>query len=181
MHKGTDDSINSMVDLARLTCLKSAIILRGLKDDGKTTTLKDTIRQMHDLYPCAWIAHTKYNAERFDIFKPELTGGDYMAVFRINGIVIVMYTGGDNPSILARVFSAVVRYQATIVVSALKISGKKSKMTRAQVAYERIECELNLETTYVDICGQKLRVAKDERKVATRIVDTIQKMVQNRA
>ena len=177
--KSVEDVVVGKIGATDITCVRKVVLLKGHGDDGKTTILKDVVRQLHEMYPNAWALNRKYNACQFDItiVSEDRKSGDYVAVYRINGIVVLIYTGGDNPSFIVNTFVMAARYNAQVVVSALKVGDDCESKTRAQLAYDIIEGRGAFETTSVDIRGRRLRTVTEERVVAEQIVGIINTLV----
>lgn len=176
----TPKEIIGMVDMNALMCMKKVLVLKGYRDDGKTSTLKELIRQVNELYPNTWCMRGKYSAEKYDV-KTLVDGvkyGDRSAVFKINGVVVVIHTAGDNPSAISRTFTIAAKYRAQIVVMALKVNdGEKS---RAQIAFEEIRQSVSCEFVEFDIRGRRLRTFEVESEFAETIVSVISRLVNER-
>ena len=174
-----DDVVRLRVDVQQITSVKQVIMLKGFRDDGKTTALKEVIKRLHQRFPNAWRSRKRYNPEKFELsgVSTVVKAQDWLAVLEINGITVLIYTGGDNPSIIANTFALAVRYKAQIVVTALKVAKEGCGTTRAQQAYELIAKERSLEATYVDICGKKLRSVQVTQNIAEEIVGIILQQV----
>ena len=177
--KSVEDVVVGKIGATEIACIKKVVLLKGHGDCGKTTILKDVVRQLHEMYPNAWALNRRYNAHKFDItlVSEDRKSGDYVAVYRINGIVVLIYTGGDNPSIVVNTFVMAAKYKAQVVVSALKVRDEGESKTRAQLAYDMIERRGAFETTSVDIRGRSLRTIAEERVVAEQIVGIINALV----
>ena len=178
--KSVEMVVSERITTTDITCVKNVVVLKGYVDDGKTTVLKEVVRQLHEMYPDAWALRRRYDARKFDITMVVANedGGDCVAVYKINGIVILIFTGGDNPSVVTNTFAMAAKYRAQVVVSALKVKNEGCMKTRAQLAYELIERRASFETTYVDICGRRLRSAPEEQIVAREIVGVINNLVK---
>lgn len=174
-----EDVVRSNVEVQQITCVKRVIMLKGFRDDGKTTVLKEVIKMLHKRFPDAWRSHNRYDPGKFELSEvsTDVKAKDWLAALEINGIMVLIYTGGDNPSIVANTFAIAVRYNAQIVVTALKVAKEGCETTRAQQAYDLIANGTSFETTYVDICGKKLRDVSATRKRAEEIVEIILRQV----
>ena len=177
--KTPEEIVDSIVNVNELTSVKKIVVLEGEHDAGKTSTLKDVVRQVYELYPTAWMGQRKYVAEKFDIktLSENVQSRDYTAVFKINGIVVVIRTGGDNPSVIASTFSIAAKYKAEIVVMALKVGNNKS---RAQIAFEKIMQSVKVEVVTKNIRGRVLRKYSEETEVAKSIVSVIVENVEKK-
>lgn len=169
------DVVRSGVEVKEITCVKQVIMLKGFRDDGKTTVLKEVIKRLHQLFPNAWKSHNRYDPKQFDLSKVStvVKNRDWLAVLEINGITVLIYTGGDNPSVIARTFAIAVKVEAQIVVTALKVKKEGNGTTRAQQAYDLIANGKSFETTCVDICGRRLRSVQASQSVAKEIVEIV--------
>ena len=177
--KTPEEIVDSIVNVDELTSLKKIVVLEGEHNAGKTSTLKDVVRQVYELYPTAWMGRRKYLAEKFDIktLSENVQSRDYTAVFKINGIVVVIRTGGDNPSVIASTFSIAAKYKAEIVVMALKVANNKS---RAQIAFEKIMQSVKVEVVTKNIRGRVLRKYSEETEVAKSIVSVVVENVEKK-
>ena len=101
----------------------------------------------------------------------------------INCVVVVVRTGGDNPSIISHTFKVAAEYNAQIVVTALKINKNGARASRVQIAYEYIKQKLSFEEMVSDIHGKKFRNAQyvQERETASFLVKIVEDCVSSLA
>ena len=62
-----DDVVRLRVDVQQITSVKQVIMLKGFRDDGKTTALKEVIKRLHQRFPNAWRSRKRYNPEKFEL------------------------------------------------------------------------------------------------------------------
>lgn len=167
--------VNSKITMEKITCVRSTIVVRGYGDDGKTTLLKEVIKQLYQLFPDSFRSRKSYDPSQFDLTKVSaaVKAGDRWAIFEIKGIKILIFTGGDNAGVIRDTFARAVKVNAQIVVSALKISEEGTGQSRAQQAYELIRTRASFETIFVDIRGKKLRSVHATKKVAEKVLQTL--------
>ena len=164
-----------------ISSIKRVVVLKGYHDDGKTSTLTDLIRQLHEQFPAAWIGPRKFNPERFDVSR--LSEGvvikDSTAVFKIDGVTVLIRTGGDNPSTIVHTFSIAKRYNAQIIVTALKVGEKREE--RSQTAYRYISEHFSFDETIIDICRKGFRNVdyRSEQEQAAELVKIVKTSISS--
>ena len=176
-----EEIVRTQVDFGALSSVRKVIVLKGYQNDGKTAILTDLIRQLCIKFPNAWFGRGNRTADKFDISKVAeyATITDSTAVFKINGVIVVVRTGGDNPSVMSDTFNVAARYKAQIVVTALKVEVNAMKKSRVLIAYEYIKKTLAFEEVVIDIRGKKFRKAQyvQEKKTAGEIVKVVEECI----
>jgi len=156
------------------TSLKWVLALKGFHDDGKTSTLKTLIRLLHERDPQSWLC-------KFDARKVAVTGNraerEYHAVICYKGVIVVILTGGDSPSVILGNFRSFVYHKAVVGITAVKVNADGKSETRAAVAYRKMVERLHVQECVVDIRGRKLRTEIEEIEVAERIIEELDAIV----
>ena len=61
--KSVEDVVVDKIEATDITCVRKVVLLKGHGDDGKTTILKDVVRQLHEMYPNAWALNRRGNCK----------------------------------------------------------------------------------------------------------------------
>lgn len=157
------------------TCLKQVVALEGYRDDGKTSVIKTLIGELYRRDPKSW-----RGARKFDPDKVKITGAKYegecSAVFCYRGVMIAIYSGGDNPSVIAGNFEFFARHHAMIGITAVKVDDG-GKTTLAATAYAQAESIIGFKSTKISIRGKKLREEKQEMVIVKEIIASLDAIV----
>ena len=157
------------------TCLKQVIALEGYHDDGKTSVIKTLIGELYRRDPKSWRGARKFNPD-----KVKITGSKYegecSAVFYYRGVMIAIYSGGDNPSVIAGNFEFFARHHAVIGITAVKVE-VEGKTTLAATAYAQAESIIGFKSTRISIRGKKLREEKQEMEIVEEIIAALDAIV----
>lgn len=158
-------------------CLKQVVALEGYHDDGKTSVIKTLIGELYRRDPKSW-----KGARKFNPVKVKITGAKYesecSAVFCYRGVTVAIYSGGDNPSVIAGNFEFFARHRAVIGITAVKV-GVEGKTTFAATAYAQAESIIGFKSIKISIRGKKLREEEQEMAVVEKIITALDAIVDN--
>lgn len=157
--------------------LKQVIALEGYHDDGKTSVIKTLIGELYRRDPKSWKGSRKFNPDKVKITGSKYES-EYSAVFCYRGVMIAIYTGGDNPSVNAGSFEFFARHHAVIGITAVKVE-VEGKTTLAATAYAQAESIIGFKSTKISIRGKLLREEKQEMVIVKEIIASLDAIVDN--
>lgn len=117
----------------QLTNLKRLIVLKGVKNSGKTTTLNDVYNTLKVTFP--------QNTPIVDkVFKSNNgSPDDHLLVMRGRaGRLTAIHTAGDDANLIVRSFRAAERYGCEVLVMAVSVPVRQSTIPLAEIAFDEI-------------------------------------------
>lgn len=143
----------------------------GLPDDGKSTILKNLIKDLYNDPDVKYID----SASRIERV---MSVNDTKAVFEYKGVRIAIFTAGDNTSLIVNAFRYACSVDAEILVLAVRTHMEGKIETAAEFTFASVAARTSFAESEIKITGRRIREQRITCECVNEIKHTIKRNIQ---